>query len=184
MRRGTLNRELVINQALNIVSENGMGQLTYNGIARSLGVQPQSLYRYGANIADVKSGVIAVYVEKLTTNLYKELLPYSGKEALSHFANYFVSYNELGIPFTDMISGLVSYRTAPVVAAAVSKLRELVVKIIESITTDSTEVEANAQLLLNFVIGTLTLETVRSSVDRMKQPTFDANVDRILALIK
>ena len=183
MKRGTLNREVVIDRALKIVSEDGFNRLTYNGLARSLGVQPQSLYRYVENISEVKSGVIAAYVTQLTDSLTRELLPYSGEEALRHFATYFVSYTQIGIPFTDMIGGLITYRQVPQVAATVEQLRDLAYTLISSLTVDPVDVEKNEQLFLNFVIGTLTLVVVRNSETQPDQQAFNDNVNRILELM-
>jgi len=184
MKRGTLNHDLVIDQALKIVSESGFDQLTYNGLARTLGVVPQSLYRYVDNIADVKSGVIAAYINQLTDSLYQELVPFSGKEALRQLADYFVAYTRTGIAVSDMISGLVSYRQTPDVLNAVGRLHTLAMQIMQSITSASEDVAANVDLFLNFVIGSVTLVTVQTVADHdAARQKYLANVDRILTLI-
>lgn len=124
MKRGTITREIVIDQALKNVSESGFDHLTYNGLARTIGIQPQSMYRYVANINDVKSGVIAEYITRLNDNINEKLGDDSGKKALHNFAEYFISYTKDGIPFTEMISGLINYRKEELVEKALDKLRQ------------------------------------------------------------
>lgn len=183
MKRGSLNRDIVIEEALKMVGEAGFDQLTYNGLARALGVQPQSLYRYVANIAEVRSGVIAVYLTQLTESLYRELLPYSGKEALRHLADYFVAYTRTGIAFTDMVSGLVTYREEPEVLAARTRLHDLVMTIIKSMPSSQVTSEQNVTLFLNYILGTMTSLVVLQEDEQTAHQLFMANIDRILALI-
>lgn len=183
LKRGNLSREIVLNQALSLASEKGLEKLTYNGLARSLSVQPQSLYRYVENIADVKSGVVAEYVQRLTTSLYKELVPYSGKDALRRFAIYFISSTQNSMPFADMISGLTTYGHTPQLVAEITKLRELSTTIIRSITTDESQIKANEQLFLNFIIGNLALVTVGAPNAVRDKDVFEQNIDRVLSLI-
>lgn len=183
MKRGTLTKEVVLNEAMTIVSNDGLEHLTYNGLARSLGVQPQSLYRYVANITEVKTGVIGTYMHGLSQTMYQELLPYSGKEALRQLANRFVAYTQTGIGFTDMVSGLVTYREAPEVIDTVGEMHDLVTTLIASVTSDESQVEANVHLYLNFVIGSLTYLTVRHADQDAIQQEFEANVERILSVM-
>jgi len=183
MKRGSLSRETVIEAALKIVGEIGFDQLTYNGLARSLSVQPQSLYRYVANITEVRSGVIAAYLTQLNQSIYQELLPYSGKDALRHLADYFLVYTRTGIAFTDMVSGLVSYREEPEVAAAMAQLHKLITDLIRSIMTSSEEVEQNVELFLNFMLGAMTSLVVLHENEQTTRKLFMANIDRILELI-
>lgn len=103
---------------------------------------------------------------------------------LVHFATYFISYTQTGIPFVEMISGLIDYRETPIVSTAINHLRTLSLTLIRSLTTDPAEVAKNEQLFLNFVLGTLSLDTMRNSEDEVNQQAFQENIERILALIK
>ncbi|KRM72972.1 TetR/AcrR family transcriptional regulator [Lacticaseibacillus brantae] len=184
MKRGSLTKERIIDEALNIVSTVGFDQLTYNGLARSLGIQPQSMYRYVANISDVRTSVIATYMTALTQAMYQELVPYSGADALRQLAISFVTYTQTGVSFTDMVSGLITYRQNLEVAEAVNGLHDLVTRLIQSVTSQAERVEPNVHLFLNFVIGSLTLLTVRQESRETNLEEYEANVDRILSLLK
>ncbi|WP_125982646.1 TetR/AcrR family transcriptional regulator [Loigolactobacillus iwatensis] len=184
MKRNPLTRQIVLDQALQMASEQGFSQVTYNGLARELGVQPQSLYRYVVNIADVKAGVVAEYIKHLIVSLHKKLLPYSGKEALRQFAIHFISYGQTSIPFAEMISGLTEYGHTPQVVEQLMDLRKISVTIISSITSGPDDVNENEELFLNFIIGNLALVTMGSLEVIHDQKIFMENVDRVLTLIK
>ncbi|ANK67052.1 TetR/AcrR family transcriptional regulator [Loigolactobacillus backii] len=184
MKHNSLTRQIVLDQALQMASNQGFSQVTYNGLARGLDVQPQSLYRYVDNIADVKAGVVAEYVKHLIASLQKQLLPYSGKEALRQFAIYFISYSQISIPFAEMVSGLTEYGHTPQVVKQLTNLRKLLVTIISDITNDPVNVNKNEELFLNFITGNLALVTMGSLEIIHDQKIFTENVDRILTLIK
>jgi len=184
MKRGTLTREIVIDQALKIVSENGFDRLTYNGLARTIGIQPQSMYRYVANINDVKSGVVAEFITRLTNSLTEKMGTDSGKIALHNFAKYFISYTKDGISFTEMISGLIAYRQEPLVEEALGHLREIPISLINELTSNPKMVESNSQLFLDFIIGNLSFLSMKVEDSKRNEEIFLSNIDRIIDLIE
>lgn len=172
----------MLEQALLRASEGGFSKLTYNGLARSLNVQPQSLYRYVDNIADVKGGVVALYIKKLTESLYHDLLPYSGKEALHQLAVLFVSYTAVGLPFTDMVGGLTAYANDQHVKQEMDQLRDLSTKLVAAVTNDKENIDKNEQLFLNFIVGNLALVTAGAPDKIENHKIFEENIDRLLSL--
>lgn len=181
MKKGQLTREIILDQAVTLAGEKGLNNLTYNGLARAVGIQPQSMYRYVTNIADVKGGVVATYVSHLVTYLYHELLPYSGKDALIQLALKFVSFTQSGLSFNDMVWGISAFGDDPQVAEQMTALHDLSEKLITGITTDQGQVKANTALFLEFIIGHLGLMTASSRP--VDQGLFEPNVERVLDLM-
>ncbi|ANZ60826.1 hypothetical protein AYR62_14745 [Secundilactobacillus paracollinoides] len=181
MKKGQLTREIILDQAVTLAGEKGLNNLTYNGLARAVGIQPQSMYRYVTNIADVKGGVVATYVSHLVTYLYHELLPYSGKDALIQLALKFVSFTQSGLSFNDMVWGISAFGDDPQVAEQMTALHDLSEKLITGITTDQDQVKANTALFLEFIIGHLGLMTASSRP--VDQGLFEPNVERVLDLM-
>ena len=143
MKSGVLTRETVLQQAETIVAQNGFSKLTYNGLARQCGVKPQSLYRYVDNIADVKSGVISLYIQQLTANIASQLTEDTGKTALLHGGVLFLTQTQMGISFADMVAGIVEFGENQQVRAALNDLRDMFGQYIEQVTTDPSPVEMN-----------------------------------------
>ncbi|MTV81474.1 TetR/AcrR family transcriptional regulator [Secundilactobacillus folii] len=181
MKRGQLSREIILEQALKIASKSGLNKVTYNGLAREVGIQPQSMYRYLNNLADVRGGTLALYIEKLTTALSQLELPHSGKEALHQLSVDFIQFTQSGIPFSDMVSGIATYGQDSHVQDALAGLRSLFTPIIQSLTSDPQQAAANAELLIEFIIGHLGLMSVRRNTEQ-QQRQFEANIDRLLSL--
>ncbi|MBC1563451.1 TetR/AcrR family transcriptional regulator [Listeria booriae] len=185
MKRRGLTREVVLEKALEIAYQKGFRELTYNGLARELAVQPQSLYRWVSNIADVKSSVLANYLGSLVDALQAELENYSGKEALVIFAKRFSEFVEADsmdrFNVIDILSGLTEYGDIEIVNEVLVNLRELGLKSVRELTKDSAKTHLNELLFLNVVIGYITLASTGLQPADSKH-AFQENIQRIIAL--
>ncbi|MBQ0837032.1 TetR/AcrR family transcriptional regulator [Lactiplantibacillus pentosus] len=157
MKRGTLTRLAVLQQAEALVAQDGFSKLTYNGLARQCGVKPQSLYRYVANIADVKSGVIGLYIQQLIERIQTQLHEETGQNALLHGAELFLTEAHNGISFIDMIAGIVEYGENEQVRTQITALRSLFGQYIIEITTNPAQATSNEQLFFEAFIGNIVL---------------------------
>ncbi|MCD7113243.1 TetR/AcrR family transcriptional regulator [Limosilactobacillus agrestis] len=145
MKRGKLSREVAISEAVKIVQEKGINGLTYNGLARALEIQPQSLYRYLKNITDAKSEVIAAIINKWINDVNNKLKQYSGKEYLKQFAIYFLN-SQSDILNTEVLTALSKYNQITCVQTAIKNLHALPANVIKSITKNQNNVELNIHL--------------------------------------
>ena len=179
MKRGQLSREIIIEKGLKIASEAGLSGITYNGLAREIGIRPQSMYRYVKDIAAVKSGIVALYVQQLVTYLKQQLSSLTSKSALRQLAVAFIDFTQSGMPFTDMVWGISYYSDEAPVADAMAQLRQLTQGLVAEVSGDEKLVKANTALFLEFVIGHLALLTARKA-PKLDQTIFDQNVDRII----
>ncbi|MBP2000116.1 AcrR family transcriptional regulator [Paenibacillus shirakamiensis] len=182
-KRTSLSREIVLKQGLKISSEQGFNQLTYNGLARSLSVQPQSLYRYAPNLENLKSGIVALYLQGLIELIYHELLAYSGKEALRRFAGCVISYSQSELRFPHMVGALTEFSHTEDVAQQVEKLHTILVQILTPITEDKSMIEQNEQLFLTYLLGHLQLMNNGIAPNKANiQQNFDRNIERLISL--
>ncbi|WP_037606770.1 TetR/AcrR family transcriptional regulator [Streptacidiphilus rugosus] len=65
---GKLTRERMLACALEMVDRDGIDKLSMRGLARALGRDPMSLYRYAANKADLLDGVAETVLADLTVD--------------------------------------------------------------------------------------------------------------------
>ncbi|GAX06388.1 TetR family transcriptional regulator [Secundilactobacillus pentosiphilus] len=179
MKRGQLSREIILEKGLAVASESGLNGITYNGLAREIGIRPQSMYRYLDDIAAVKSGIVALYMQKLVAYLQQQVSDLTGKTALRQLAVSFIQFAQSGMPFTDMVWGISHYNNEASVTEAVIQLRQLTQRLIATVSQDETQVAANTALFLEFVIGHLALITARRE-PKLDQTIFNQNIDRII----
>ncbi|KWW21987.1 hypothetical protein AS888_05785 [Peribacillus simplex] len=182
-KRISLSREIVLEEGLKISSEMGFIKLTYNGLARSLSIQPQSMYRYVSNLEDLKSGVVAIYLKGLVELIYHELLAYSGKDALRKFAFCVISYSQSRLTFPDMVGGLAEFSDTDAVSQQMEKLHNILVEVIKPITKDESMIEQNVQIFLSYVLGHLQLMNNGIAPKKVNiQQNFEENIERLFSL--
>ncbi|WP_054655881.1 hypothetical protein [Secundilactobacillus silagei] len=113
------------------------------------------MYRYVKDIAAVKSGIVALYVQQLVTYLKQQLSSLTSKSALRQLAVAFIDFTQSGMPFTDMVWGISYYSDEVPVADAMAQLRRLTQGLVAEVSGDEKLVKANTALFLEFVIGHL-----------------------------
>lgn len=70
MSRGNpLTREAVLARALEIAERDGLDEVGYNGLARELGIRPQSMYRYVANIGELRALMVGSLLDDLVAEV-------------------------------------------------------------------------------------------------------------------
>ncbi|KRN03287.1 transcriptional regulator [Levilactobacillus senmaizukei DSM 21775 = NBRC 103853] len=89
VKKRTLTREKVIDQAIQMIAERGVDQLTIRALADELAVRPQSIYNYIESLNDLLDQVGVRFVGDLADRLMHNLMGVSGKEALMIFAREF-----------------------------------------------------------------------------------------------
>jgi len=89
VKRRTLTREKVIEQANQLIAANGIDKLTIRSLADALDVRPQSIYNYVDSLNDLLDQVGVAFVHEIEQLLMRHLLGVAGKEALMVFAREF-----------------------------------------------------------------------------------------------
>ncbi|MCI1553222.1 MAG: TetR/AcrR family transcriptional regulator [Levilactobacillus sp.] len=89
VKRRTLSREQVLDQANDIIATEGLSQLTIRALANRLDVRPQSVYNYVDSLNDLLDQVGLTFVNELADRLMRRLVGVAGKEALWIFAHEF-----------------------------------------------------------------------------------------------
>lgn len=89
VKRRTLTREKVLDQASDIIATEGLDHLTIRALANRLEVRPQSIYNYVDSLNDLLDQVGVEFVKEIADRLMRRLVGVSGKEALMVFAQEF-----------------------------------------------------------------------------------------------
>jgi len=89
VKRRTLTREKVLEQANQLIAQRGLEHLTIRALATALDVRPQSLYNYVSSVTDLFDQVGRQFIQEISDHLMRELMGVSGREALMVFARVF-----------------------------------------------------------------------------------------------
>ena len=85
-RRKALSADVVISRAAEIARRDGIDNVTYNGLARELGIRPQSMYRYVPDLRSLRVALIGGFLRELVDKLKKEMEGQVPAAALRTFA--------------------------------------------------------------------------------------------------
>ncbi|WP_125544599.1 TetR/AcrR family transcriptional regulator [Levilactobacillus lindianensis] len=89
VKRRALTQDIVLEQANQLIAENGIENLTVRALADALQIRPQSVYNYADSLNDLLDQVGVRFVQQLADRLMRRLVGVGGKEALMVFAQEF-----------------------------------------------------------------------------------------------
>ena len=84
--RKSLSTEAVMEKAFDLAKENGIDTVTYNGLARELGIKPQSMYRYVPDIKTLRVHLLSRFLMELIEKIGLSMEGLAPKEQLKAFA--------------------------------------------------------------------------------------------------
>ena len=85
-KKGSLSKEAVLDKAFELAKEKGTDSVSYNGLARELGIKPQSMYRYVPDIKTLRVSLLSRFLEELVERIGASMQGLSPKEKLKAFA--------------------------------------------------------------------------------------------------
>lgn len=85
-KRPHLSTEIILDIAFELAEKNGIDTVTYNGLARELGIRPQSMYRYIPDIRFLRVHLLTRFLEELTDKLEASMRGLAPVDALRAFA--------------------------------------------------------------------------------------------------
>lgn len=85
-RTTTLSRDAVLQCALEMAQRDGLDAVGYNGLARELGIKPQSMYRYVSNITDLRLLMIRTLLDELVAEIGEAIEGLEPRETLRAYA--------------------------------------------------------------------------------------------------
>ena len=150
-RRQRLRRELraeVIASARNQLAEGGPGAVSWRGIARSVGVNPASLYTYFDSLDDVFTAVILDSFERLARSLHHaEIASESPMLRLTQLALAYRQWAvehpaEFNLIFTDQLPGYAAPPDGPTVAVQSAIFGPFAAALAELMGAEATETVA------------------------------------------
>lgn len=146
-RRQRLRRELtgdVISSARQQLAEGGPAGVTWRGIARSVGVNPASLYTYFDSLDDVFTAVILNSFERLGEAIQAASSELASEPPLDRLIRLAQTYRrwaidhpaEFNLIFTDQIPGYAAPPDGPTVAAQTTIFGPLATALAEYLEVD------------------------------------------------
>ena len=173
-KKRALDRSKVIDQAIAIISEKGLSELTMPALAKALGIRSQSLYHYVANRNDFLVCVNRLQV--LRQHLTKKIIGHSGLDALFRFADEIRDFLLHDKAISSIYYGLNEY-------VQNEQIREEVMKIVdlgEKLDVDNKNI-VSLHSLLGAVLGYVFLD--RYVIDETKKDADDNYHEMLLRLV-
>lgn len=152
MARGkSITRELVAETAISMAKESGIDNVTYNQLARELGIRPQSMYRYVKNIREVRIIILRAFLDEMIEFLRKSLEGKQPKEALYIFSAQLYDFSRENPSYNESLELLHQYDIVGELQEQLNNLTTLVRVPIESLKPQ--EASRYTQLFMAVAIG-------------------------------
>lgn len=153
-RRQRLRRELqaeVVDSARTQLAEGGPGGVTWRGIARSVGINPASLYTYFDSLDDVFTAVILDSFERLGQAIQETDAKAEDATAADRLITLALAYRqwavdhpaEFNLIFTDQLPGYAAPPDGPTVAAQTAIFGPFATALAELMGADASGSAAN-----------------------------------------
>ncbi len=152
-RKASLTTEVVVAKATEIVKESGFNALSYRGLARALNVQPQTLYRYVANIEELQVQVILTFLDELIQYTQSQVIGFSGNQAILKFAQAVLTYSNHKLTLTSLLSTSADISDKREIKAKLMALRELPAVILKRQSSKQIDASGRVQMLMSLILG-------------------------------
>ncbi|WP_125982718.1 TetR/AcrR family transcriptional regulator [Loigolactobacillus iwatensis] len=154
-RKAKLSTEIVINKALEIAQAGDFNALSYRGLARELNVQPQTLYRYVANIEELQIKVVLIFLDQLIAFVQNAVIGLSGQEAILAFVKAAFDFSQDNHAFNSMLSLIGKINKQDEILAKLMALRDIPTTIVRrnNGNEDANKVQQHVQILMSLIFG-------------------------------
>ncbi|MGG5260318.1 TetR/AcrR family transcriptional regulator [Phycicoccus avicenniae] len=178
--RGALGREEIIEEAISMIDDHGLGALTMRSLGGRLGVEAMALYRYVNGREDLLEGVVDTLVDRIAVDPGRVLEPADGWQAFLQWMAHSVRAVATAHP---AVFPLVATRhpAAPWLRPPLRSLR-VVDQFLEGLTrrgfTDAQAVETY-RIFTSFLLGHLLLEvsTLGATTSPVEEPLDEGGAD-------
>lgn len=158
MSRRRLDHEQIIQQARQIVFDEGVLALTLPRLSKELGIRSQSLYNYFKNLDDLIEQLGARFLEDLYQQLIEGLVGYTGKQAFRKYAEIAHTYFESQNRMVELFYHIHNYSTDSSFYSAMAKILDLLNKLVHSVHLKHMDEDAYVQTLISSVLGFILIE--------------------------
>ncbi|MFD1672630.1 TetR/AcrR family transcriptional regulator [Agrilactobacillus yilanensis] len=158
MSRKRLDHEQIIQQAQEIVYNDGVVALTFQRLSKDLDIRSQSLYNYFKNLDDLVEQLGARFLEDLYQQLIEGLIGLSGKAAFQKYADIAHTYFESQHRSVELLYQVHTYGTKSEFYLAMAKILDLLNTLVHSVTLKTMDEDAYVQTLISSVFGFIVLE--------------------------
>lgn len=180
MTNRNLTIEKVVDAAIEIAVDQGFEQITLTKTANQLNVQPQSMYRYVKNTADLKSKVLAHSLKSMVDQAYQDLLGLTGPEAVKKYMAT-VAFGEYTQVTPHDFASVSKYMDDADVREQYDRLNNLIPQLLATFISDEPRLHRLTQLLVDYMLGeSVTYRNNDQDEPAQRRQDFEANIDDIL----
>lgn len=147
----SITQQLVAETAIAMARRDGIDSVTYNQLARELGIRPQSLYRYVKNIREVRVIILRAFLNEMIDFLRESLAGKDPKEALYIFSTQLYDFNRQNPSCNESLELLHKYDVLNDLQEQLNSLTSLVQTPIEALKPQ--EAARYTQLFMAVTIG-------------------------------
>ncbi|PMD67819.1 TetR/AcrR family transcriptional regulator [Companilactobacillus nuruki] len=184
MKQRSLNEEKVVIAATELAKKDGLESVTLTKTAKSLDIQPQSMYRYVKNTTDLKAKILANNLQLLVDQLYEKLIGVSGEEALLNLVTT-VAFGEYTQIMPHDFAGVSKYLEYSDVKEQYDRLYSMLPKLLKTFINDSDTIRRGTQVLADYMLGeSVTSRNNNDSDQDLRKKDFLINVKNIIEMLK
>lgn len=161
MARGkSITRERTIQKALEMARRDGIENVTYNQLARELGIRPQSLYRYVENIREVRVIIVRTFLNEMVDALKEKMAGKPPAEALYAFSEGLYDLTHQNPCYFESLEVVHRYGLLADIVETMDALLKLIEAPIEALKPEETG--RYTQLFMAMNIGYMHMGVTRS----------------------
>jgi AcrR family transcriptional regulator len=153
-----LDRTIITLAAIELANTDGIDQVSLAALAKKLGVRSPSLYNHFQSLAELKTNIALVGLEKLEQSLIRSVLGKSGSDAIFTFSKQYLAFAKENPGLYEATIQPATYPD-PHVQAASERLIELILQLLNSFKLEKTKA-------LHFVRGLRSIVHGFASLDR------------------
>ena len=154
MPRGKqLTTQIVLERAFELACVNGIGSITYNGLARELDIRPQSMYRYVKDIRELRVWLLSEFLAELVEKIDAAMKSHSPAQALRQFSLTMYDECHANPRYYETFELMHSYEIIPDLREPLISLAGLVQKPMEELKGQTSDAMRHTQLFVAVNLG-------------------------------
>ena len=152
-RKSNYSTEIVLDKAIEMAREGGIDSVTYNGLARELGMRPQSMYRYVPDLKALRVALLGGFQNELVDKIAGATEGLAPVDALRTFAVALYDECHANRCYYESFALMHRYEIIEDLREPLTRLVELARKPLAGIIRDEGEIGRYTQLMMAVILG-------------------------------
>ena len=152
-RKSNYSTQIVLDKAFELARERGIDSVTYNGLARELGMKPQSMYRYVPDLGQLRVALLSGFLNELMDKIAGATEGLAPVDALRTFAVMHYDECHANRCYYESFALMHRYEIIEDLREPLTRQAELLRKPLAQIIRDESEVNRYTQLMMAVILG-------------------------------